>query len=357
MMRIYMVQLLILWKHKQNSKGNVGILMVTIKDVANEAEVSVGSVSRYLNGYTLKNANQARIKEAIAKLNYVQNQTAKSLKMNKSFSIGVIVDTMDNFYSAQLIATLEKIFDDYEYFLLLTSHRHSKVVFERKLNKLIERSVDALIIVKADPTWDAFSYLDNLEIPVISVETPLPNEHISAVLSDDRSAASQVVEKFLTKFNKTAFVVPSEKDYVLEQRIAGIKDAFTKRGIMLSNKQVVYAEYGTEEAYEFSKELVKQGYHSIFVTTYTNTLLAIKAIQDMGKVVGKDVYVACFGYAHLVESMNMPITVVQQAVTKVASLTAENILELLDTKNNKNKKFVQKNLVKNKILWQKEFEN
>ena len=69
--------------------------MATIKDIASKSGVSVGSISRYLNGIHLKKENEEKIKQAIKELHYIPNQTAKSLKMNKSFSIGILVDNID----------------------------------------------------------------------------------------------------------------------------------------------------------------------------------------------------------------------------------------------------------------------
>lgn len=322
--------------------------MSTIKDVANKAGISVGSVSRYLNGYSLKKNNQKKVEEAIEELNYLQNQTAKSLKMQKSFSIGVVVDTMSNFYSAQLIATLEQEFDNNNYFLLLTSHESSEAIFEKKVNKLLERAIDALIVVKSERQWRTTNKLKKLKIPVVSVEVPLIDNNIPTIQTNDETSVENVVSRMLENSKKIEFIVPTDTDYVLTKRINGIKDAFRKKKHELAKQQVVYANYGSKDAYEKTRKLVLNGCDAVFVTNYSNAILVVKAIQDCGKVVGKDIMVGCFGYSHLFESMNTPITMIKQPVAEVAKKTAETVLKMLNGSGFDDKEIT----IKNEILWQ-----
>lgn len=341
-----MVQPIILLKNKKEVK------MVTIKDIANKSGVSVGSISRYLNGVHLKKANEEKIQQAIKELHYIPNQTAKALKMNKSFSIGILVDNMDNFYSSQLLAALEQLFDQAGYFLLLTSHRNDKETFEYKLKKLIERSVDALIILKAETKWDAFQEVGQVGIPVISVEASLADKSVPEILSDDQQASQEVVERMLKKRKKTAFIIPTESDYVLQQRLAGINAACKKMSVEISSDQIIYVDYGTTEAYEAVSELIKNGFDSIFVTNYTNAIQVVEGIRDAGMEVGTQIAVAGFGYSHLLQNMKLPITLIKQPVDKIAEKVADSTLKLLDNQEVDKQVFIQ-----DKIFWQKELEN
>ncbi len=326
--------------------------MVTIKDIALQAGVSVGSVSRYLNGFQLKDANEEKIKQAIKKLHYIPNQTAKSLKMNKSFSVGILVDNMDNFYSSQLLAKLEQLFDKAGYFLLLTSHRNSEQIFEYKLHKLIERSVDALIILKAESKWKAFQEAGNLNIPVVSVESSLTDRSVPEILSADKEAAKKVALQMISKCKKTAFIIPTESDYVLQQRLAGINAAFQATNKKMNPAYITYVDYGTTETYQAVPKLIEQGFDSIFVTNYTNAVQALQGVRDAGKKIGKDIAVAGFGYSHLLQNMELPITLIKQPVDKVAENVAETTLKLLD-----HQQVAKQTFIRDRIFWQKELQD
>lgn len=323
--------------------------MTTIKDIASLAGVSVGSVSRYLNGYQLKEANSFRIKQAIKQLNYIPNQTAKALKMNRSFSIGILVDNMDNFYSSQLLAKLEKIFDKAGYFLLLTSHRNSAKIFEYKLHKLIERSVDALIILKAKSNWTSMQKLEQLHVPVVVVETSLENTNIPEILTADKTAAQKVIKQMLLKRKKTAFVIPSESDYVLEQRIAGIKGAFSALQMPFLSENIINVNYGSGDAYDAVPSLIRRDFDALFVVNYTNIVQVIQSIRDFGQKVGSDIAVAGFGYSNFLQNMKLPATLIKQPVDKVAENVANTVLRLLRHEEVERRIYIQ-----DKIFWQKE---
>lgn len=324
--------------------------MATIKDVAKEAGVSVGSVSRYLNGYHLKKENEIEIQRAIQKLQYYQNQMAKSLKMNKSFSIGVILDTTKNNYSAQLVARLEEKFDDYNYVLILTSHRNSEKIFTAKVNNLLERAVDAIIVVKPHTDWGTFQRMGDLKIPTVSVEVPSTQPMISSVCSDDRQATYQVVESLLEKSTELGVIMPDEMDYVQSQRALGIKDALTAAGLTMNQDNLAKVEYSTQQAYQQAKAIIKQGVKSIFVTSYHNTLLVLRAFKDLNLIIGQDVYLGCFGYDDIFEGTSAPLTLIKQPVSQVADQVARLVLVALKEIDSSQAPVENRIVINNQIL-------
>lgn len=303
--------------------------MATINDVAHEAGVSVGSVSRYLNGYHLKKENEDKVQTAIEKLQYYQNQMAKSLKTSKSFSIGVVLDTTKNNYSAQLVAKLEEKFDEYNYVLILTSHRNQEKDFTAKVNNLLERAVDALIVVKPHADWPSFQKLGRLKIPVLSVEVPSPDNNVNSVCSADKQAAYQVVSKLLTKSSQLGVIMPESMDYVQSQRKLGITKALNDAGVRLKTDNFLQVEYSTQQAYDKAEILLKNGVRAIFVTSYHNTLLVMRAIKDHNLKIGKDIFLGCFGYNDIFEGTSAPLTLIRQPIDEIADRVSSLLLAKL----------------------------
>jgi LacI family transcriptional regulator len=66
-------------------------MAVTVHDVAKKAGVAVGTVSRYLNGFQLREKNRLKVEQAIAELDFKENIIAKGLRRNRSMTIGVII--------------------------------------------------------------------------------------------------------------------------------------------------------------------------------------------------------------------------------------------------------------------------
>ena len=93
--------------------------MPTIKDVAREAGVSVGTVSRYLNGAVLKEQNQRRIDAAVARLGYRRNALARSMKTGRSMLVGVIVPALSNMFSMRVIEGVEHALEAHGFSVLV----------------------------------------------------------------------------------------------------------------------------------------------------------------------------------------------------------------------------------------------
>ena len=83
---------------------------MTIRDVAKEAGVGVGTVSRYINGdSSVKSKNRILIDDAIRRLGYEVNSIARSMKTQKTMTIGVVVHSLTNMFSMKVIENIEKV--------------------------------------------------------------------------------------------------------------------------------------------------------------------------------------------------------------------------------------------------------
>lgn len=120
--------------------------MSTIQEVAKRVGVSAGTVSRYLNGYQLKAANQNRVEAAIEELGYRSNYLARSLRSIRSMSIGLLINNMLDHFAVSVVAQVERKMELNDYNIILSGFREDRDVFVRKLENLIDRCVDGLIL-------------------------------------------------------------------------------------------------------------------------------------------------------------------------------------------------------------------
>lgn len=110
-----------------------GVYMATIQEVAKYARVSVGSVSRYLNGHKLRPDNIKKIETAIEVLGYKENFFAKGLKSNQTRSIGLLMNNMQNNFSASLVAKIDDVLEQQGYTILLSNYRDDPNRIEQKI--------------------------------------------------------------------------------------------------------------------------------------------------------------------------------------------------------------------------------
>ena len=205
---------------------------VSLKDIANKVGVSTALVS-----YVLNNQKEGRISKIVAQkirdaakeLNYFTNQIAKSLKTNKTFTIGLILSDIANPFSSSLARIIEDEAEKSNYTVIFGS---SDEIAERScklINVLLNRQVDGMIIASAENTESQILYLKELEIPFVLIDRYFPEINVSHVAIDNYKAAYTAVKHLIDNGNKKIGMVTYNSSlYNLQERkrgcIAALRD-------------------------------------------------------------------------------------------------------------------------------------
>ena len=120
-------------------------MAATVYDVAQKAEVSVGTVSRYLNGYQLREPNRLRVEQAIGELGFKGNILARGLKRKRSMAIALVTPDFDIFVTS-ITTIIEQILEHERYSLIICDYQKDKDVLKRKLSFLQDRYIDGVIL-------------------------------------------------------------------------------------------------------------------------------------------------------------------------------------------------------------------
>ena len=147
--------------------------MATLKDVAREAGLTVGTVSRVLNnrGYISENARE-KVEEAMKKLNYRPNEVARSLSKSSSNTIGVIVPHIQHPYFTEMISNLENQAYKRGYKMLLCNSRSIQEKEREYIDICTGNKVAGIILCSGTVPVDVF---DGIGIPVVTIERFLDN--------------------------------------------------------------------------------------------------------------------------------------------------------------------------------------
>ena len=123
--------------------------MITIKEVANEAGVSVGTVSNVINNIPSVNYDyRQKVLDAIKKLNYIPNVAARTLKTSISKSIGLMIPDITNPYYPEIARGAEDSAKKYGYTVFLCNNDRSAFKEKDYIKALIEKNIDGIILVK-----------------------------------------------------------------------------------------------------------------------------------------------------------------------------------------------------------------
>jgi len=307
-------------------------MAIKIKDVAEYAGVSVGSVSSYLNGKELKPANMQKIKEAIEVLNYKPNTIAQSLKSRKSMSVGILIDSLTDQFAASIVEIAQSILIAHGYTVLLCSFSMDVKKQEQKLMYLLDKKVDgAILYLSGDylPTLEEFTKQNK---PLVLINEDIKDLYADKILVNNSEAGFRATEKLIQAGHKNiAIVLGARDDYTGVGRLDGYKKALKYYGLEPNEDLIMYAKYDFKIAYEMVKKILESENPptAIFATSYHLTIGAVIAINELDLKIPTDISIIGFDHFELSDVIKPQITLVEQPIEQIGVLAAETLLKRL----------------------------
>lgn len=306
--------------------------MATIKDVAREAGVSTGSVSRYLNGLKLRDENMRRIKDAIHKLGYRENYIAKGLKSNRSRSVGVVVNTLTDVFATSIISHLESYLEHRNYSLLLCDYRNDQDRLERKLNFLASRSIDGVVVFHVEHGVAALREMKENGVAVVAVDAPIQDLKSDAVLVDNFQASYDVTRRLIEMGHRRIGVIAGDTSrYIGNERLNGYLACMRDHGADAEGL-VFTGNYTRESGYQGALELLRsrRGITALFAENYYMTLGSFQAIMDSGLTIPRDISLVGFDHFELTDIVRPRLTVVKQPVKDMGRAIGKLLIDRIE---------------------------
>lgn len=313
--------------------------MATIKDVAKEAGISIGTVSRAFNGYRdINEETKRKVFLAAEKLKYVPNINAKSLSSKVSKNMGLIVsgfmesDVRNGFVMEQLKGT-------YRY---ASEHQLEVALYtldpEQQKQKTYaqfcrEHSIFGAVLsgVATDDVY--FRELVDVGIPCVLLDVYIKGKGIGCVSIDNAKAAAEITDYVLDANHREIVVVQGKKQAeVNSYRIAGIFSTLQKRGITLSRDHILTGEFRESVAYEQTKEYIKtygKTRGTVFICLSDVMALGVmRAVGELGYSVPEDFSVTGFDGIPIAGYTTPGLTTIEQDMEEEGYRAAEMLQEL-----------------------------
>jgi LacI family transcriptional regulator len=300
----------------------------TVTDVAVLANVGASTVSRFLRGVPVKPAVAERVKHAVESLGYEPDERARSLRVGRSRTIGVILPKVSNVFFSQSIQTMEEEAGQRGCTVILLTHQDVMAQQMNHLATLRRYRVDGVVITCAQGTtpMDIRGALPH--IPVVAFDSSFSDE-IDSVILRNRDAARTATEHLLGHgYRKIACVTGKPGVYSFLERSAGYAEAMTARGLepnLISGPDYEQVRYRLGMAMRTSKppeallSLSDLATLNIFKTFEE---LALKP-EQRAAIIGFD----DFAFAPLIDP---PLTVVRQPVEKMVRYALNVLFSRID---------------------------
>lgn len=267
-----------------NALAKKEVVMVTINDVARLAKVSRGTVSNVINGKNNVSLEKIkRVEEAIRILGYQPNARARSLKTNRSNSIGVVLPNIyDNRYAA-LYSTIERMFTDKGYIVTLYITSELPAKENRIIELILQQKMDGLIIITCQPqNRELWQRLNAAKIPAVFIEREIESKNYNLIKFNYKEVLYEVTKELLYKKHNKIALITGPIEYSSEkQSIDGYCQALEEAGIGSKTDFIKISQNNKESAFRQSIELLHSSAELSAIITTSEILAegALKAVD------------------------------------------------------------------------------
>lgn len=199
---------------------------VTIKDVAREANVALGTVSRIINGNkTVAPELRKHVEAVIRELGYRPNPTAQTLRTQRTHAIGIIVTDLSQPIAAKLVAVASDIARQKGFAPIVGDFLNDVAAEENLLNFMAERNVDGMLLtVSSDENSELLDRLGALKIPIVLWERDA-EARFRSVRTDHRQGALMAAQVLRERGRKHVVLVAGhENTWTGREQVGGFRD-------------------------------------------------------------------------------------------------------------------------------------
>ncbi|MCQ4086781.1 LacI family DNA-binding transcriptional regulator [Saccharibacillus sp. JS10] len=298
--------------------------MVSIKDIAKKAGVSISTVSYALNGSSkVTDETSSRILAIAEELNYVPNAAARTLKKRESRIIGVFLTDFRGEVYGDLLDGVKNVLNQKGYDMIVCSGVQSH-------RMLPERMIDGAIILDSDfDSEEILRYADRGH-RIVVMDRELIHPNINRVLLDNRSGAQAAMQHVWDQGHRKVYVVTGPEDsYDSNQRLAVVRQ-FAEQHQELELIEIV--SNFEKQGGELAAKIIIDEYTSPVAVFCLNDEMAVginNVLQDTNLQIGEHVHVIGFDNIELAKYVQPRLATVDYSRAKWGASAAEHLLRIL----------------------------
>jgi DNA-binding LacI/PurR family transcriptional regulator len=307
----------------------------TVKDVARAAGVSITTVSRVLNNPDLVASDkQDAVHRALASLDYIPNQLARSLISRQSKAIGLVVPTISNPVFAPTIEAIERELDVAGYALLVHCCERDPARELKQVRALIERGVDGLIITGSVHVPELAVLLARNKMPYVSQDISLRQPLGPSIALDNARAMETAIDHLHDMGHRDIAVLsgPTHNTPPVKDRFDGAVTRIRNLRLVLPDEWLVVADdYGSFSVRSAARQLLNCE-HAPTAVACTGDILVLGLIAEArakGLGVPGDLSIIGCGDTDIGQYVDPPLTTVHMPFAEMGEVAAQNLLALL----------------------------
>lgn len=310
--------------------------MVTIKDVAREAGVSVATVSRVWNEAAFVSpVTRQRVAAVAARMDYSPHGAARSLITRTTNAIGVLLPDLYGEFFSEIIRGIDHAAQRHGYHIIVSSSHDSKDEIAAALRSMRGR-VDGMIIMS--PDLEAQRTLQNLQgsFPVVMLNGGAGSKSFNTITIKNHEGAREMVRHLVSRgHRRIAMICGPERNYDAAERLRGYQSALSEGGIAFDPSLALQGDFSELSGHHAAGALLTLDPRptAIFAANDSMAIGALSALREHGLRVPEDVAVAGFDDIPMARYMSPPLSTVHVDISELGERATTLFLSLLEKGN------------------------
>lgn len=319
-------------------------MQYSIKDIAKLSGVSIATVSRVINKKgKYSKATEQKVLEVIRQTGYEINNSAQSLRTNTTYTVGILVPDISNYFFAKVVQQIEEALFEKGYSTIICNTARSTQKEVAYLKILETKSVDAIIVISG-AAEHGFMFNTSKNIPYICIDREPQNFSDTIFISSNHYSGGYEATDSLIKngSNHPVIVLHKNLSTSSKARLEGFCAALKDNNIPFSkNKNILYFK-SLAKLPDQLREILNDT-PEIDAIFGVNDSIAIKIIEfltSINKHIPDEIQVIGFDNTPATTLTTPKLSSVEQNTNKIASVAVENIIECINKNGNKGSKIL-----------------
>jgi LacI family transcriptional regulator len=305
-------------------------MAATIKDIAKYTGLSISTISKYLNGGNVLEANRKLIEEAIQTFDFKVNEMARGLRTNRTMTVGVLIPSLENIFFTSIVSNIESILLKEGYSTIVCDYKEDPQLEEKKLQFLFDKMVDGIVLMPLPDNDNLVKTVIARKTPLVLIDRLIHNVDCDVVLVDNLNASYNAVEQLIIRGHRRIGIIAGPQNiYTAQERLKGYIRVFEDYGLKIDPALIKHGDYQIESGHKLLLELMENEKPptAVYVTNYEMTIGSIIAINENNIRIPDDLSFIGFDNQDLARIVKPALSIVVQPVQQIGETAAQVLLK------------------------------